>query len=246
MDFNFYVDESGDEGIDRGTQWFLIGGFLVRKKDDLEVSRAVDRVKSAIGQRDVRKALHWNELVRMHPKRLLIIKEFGELPIDLIICAMHKPSLVEKAVFRRKQWLYNYVTRHVVERLSWLVRDRTQGKGHVDLIFESRAHTSYADMKEYIDRLKAEPGSQIYGEVLGDPVPRTKQERKNLQIADALVGTCFSALEPNRYGMTDQSYMPYMQNLFYRRNGKLLSYGLKILPHDCPELLDANGWLKKI
>jgi len=69
MDFNFYVDESRDEGIDRGTQWFLIGGFLVRKEDDLEVSRAVDRVKNAIDQRDVRKALHWNELTRMHPKR---------------------------------------------------------------------------------------------------------------------------------------------------------------------------------
>lgn len=95
MDYNFYIDEAGDEGIDRGTQWFLIGGILARKADDLEVSRCVDKVKAAIKQRDLRKALHWKELARAHPKRLHIIREFGQLPVDLLVCAMHKPSILE-------------------------------------------------------------------------------------------------------------------------------------------------------
>lgn len=247
MDYNFYIDESGDEGIGRGTKWFMIGGILVRKDDDLVVSRSVDKVKAAIKQRDIRKALHWNELTRAHPKRLLIIKEFGQLPIDFLVCAMHKPSILEKQVFRQKQWLYNYVTRHLLERVSWLVRDKTSGKGHVDLIFENRSHTSYAEMKSYLDKLKAEPGTQIYGSVLGDPVSRTKDERKNLQIADAMVGACFNALEPNNYGMTDQAYMPYLRDRFYRRNGNLLSYGFKLLPHDAADsIANENDWIRRL
>jgi len=247
MDYNFYIDEAGDEGIGRGTQWFLIGGILVRKDDDLEVSHSVDKVKAAIKQRDMRKALHWKELSRAHPKRLHIIREFGQLPVDLLVCAMHKPSILEKQVFRRKQWLYNYVTRHLLERVSWLVRDKTKGKGHADLIFENRAHTSYAEMKAYLDQLKAEPGTQIYGAVLGDPTSKTKQERKNLQIADAMLGACFAALEPNSYGMTDQAYLPYIRGRFYRRNDNLLSYGFKLLPHDAAEsIANENSWIRDL
>ncbi len=247
MNYNFYIDEAGDEGIDRGTQWFLIGGILVRQCDDLEIGRSVNEVKRVIRQRNPRKALHWKDLVRAHPKRLHVIKEFGQLPVDLLVCAMHKPSILEKQVFRRKQWLYNYVTRHLLERVSWLVRDKTGGKGHVDLIFENRSHTSYHEMKTYLDQIKAEPGSQIYGAVLGDPEPRGKQERKNLQIADAMLGACFTALEPNTYGMTDQSYLPYIRERFYRRNGNLLSYGFKLLPHDAADdIIDRNDWIRSL
>nr|VFK15525.1 MAG: Protein of unknown function (DUF3800) [Candidatus Kentron sp. LPFa]VFK30777.1 MAG: Protein of unknown function (DUF3800) [Candidatus Kentron sp. LPFa] len=83
VNFNCYIDEAGDEGIDtNGSRWFLIGAVLVRKDDDLKVSRAVDRVKALIGQRNKRKALHWRELKRNHSKRLVVIKEFGDLPFD--------------------------------------------------------------------------------------------------------------------------------------------------------------------
>lgn len=127
------------------------------------------------------------------------------------------------------------------------MRDKTKGKGHADLIFENRAHTSYAEMKDYLDKLKAEPGTQIYGAVLGDPTPKTKQDRKNLQIADAMLGACFAALEPNSYGMTDQSYLPYIKDRFYRRNGNLLSYGFKLLPHDTADrIANEHEWFRSL
>ncbi|MBT8421031.1 MAG: DUF3800 domain-containing protein, partial [Gammaproteobacteria bacterium] len=120
MNFNCYIDEAGDEGIDtNGTRWFLIGGVLVREEEDLTISRSVDRVKTLIDQRDKRKALHWRELNRNHNKRLAIIREFGALSFDFVLCAMDKNRLTEKKVFKQKQRLYNYVTRILVERISW-------------------------------------------------------------------------------------------------------------------------------
>ncbi|VFN05899.1 MAG: Protein of unknown function (DUF3800) [Candidatus Kentron sp. G] len=106
MNFNCYIDEAGDEGIDTGgSRWFLIGGVLVRKADDLAISRAVDRVKALIGQRDRRKPLHWRELNRSHNKRLAVMREFGDLPFDFVLCAVDKDRLVEKKVFKQKQKL---------------------------------------------------------------------------------------------------------------------------------------------
>lgn len=242
--FNFYIDEAGDEGIDTGgTQWFLIGGILVAEQDDLAVSRAVDRVKAAIGQREPRRPLHWADIKRSHQKRLFAIQEFGQLPVSFILCAMHKPSLEEKAVFKRKQQLYNYVTRHVIERVSWLVRDVTSGQGFVSLIFEKRTNMSYEVLNDYLDRLKAQPASQLVGQVVGQAVPRAKDQCKNLQIADAYAGACFAAFEANALGMCDGSYIGFVRERFYRRNGNLFSYGLKILPHDCADRLrEGMDW----
>lgn len=244
MKYNFYIDEAGDEGIDTsGTRWFLVGGILVPKSEDLTVARAVDRVKKTIRQRNKSKPMHWSD-IRNQNKRLAVINEFGKLPVDFILCAMHKESIVEKAVFKKKQCLYNYVVKHIVERVTWRVRDLTEGKGLVDLQFESRASMSYSDLNNYLKAVASTPGSEVYGEVLGRAIPRTKN-LKNLQIADSYIGACFKAFEPNIYGMTDPSYVPFISDRFYRRGGNLLSYGLKVLPHDAAErLVEQNQWLK--
>lgn len=244
MRYTFYLDEAGDEGIDTGgTDWFVIGGILVRKEDDLQVARTVNRVKEAIGQRDPRRPLHWAELKRHHEKRLYVAREFARLPIRLIVCATHKPSLREKAVFKRKQWLYNFVTRHVIERVSWLVRDETEGQGHVDLVFEKRSNLSYEVLERYLDT-QVRVDAEVCDAVLGRVIPRGKDQSKNLQIADALVGACFGAFEPNRFGQTDPTYVQIVRSRLYRRQGNLMSYGLKLLPYDfATDGVDGLEWL---
>jgi hypothetical protein len=214
-----------------------------RNKVRAAYNKAEYLVKAAIGQRDARKALDWADIKRKHQKCLYVIREFGRLEVDFVLCAVHKPNLEEKAVFKRKQRLYNYATRHIIERVSWLVRDRTSGRGFTDLIFENRTNMSYPDLADYLDRLKSQPGSQLVGEVLGAPMARTKDQCKNLQITDAYLGACFCAFEPNRLGMRDTSYLRFIWERLYRRSGNLFSYGLKILPHDQAYRLRVElGW----
>jgi len=230
--YTFYIDEAGDEGIGtNGTQWFLIGGILVRKDDDLSVSRSVNAVKEGIRQRDFGQPLHWADLKRSHQKRLFLASEFAKQPIRLIVAAIHKPSLVGKPRPADKQWLYHFVTKHVLERVSWLVRDETERTGRVDLVFENRSNLSYSALCDYVDTVvKSDP--EVSDAVLGSITLRVKDQSKNLQIADACVGACFAALEPNEFGMTDDSYVQLLRPIFYRQAGSLMGYGLKLLPFD--------------
>ncbi len=246
-EYTFYIDEAGDEGIGTGgTAWFLIGGILVHKEEDRRVSQAVNRVKEQIGRGNKHHALHWRKLGRNHHKRLYAAQVFAEEPYRAIVCAMHKPSLRKTDQFKKKQYLYNYVTRHVIERLSWLVRDETAGQGKVDLLFEHRANLSYEDLASYIERhVKTDP--EVADHVLGSIQPRSKGQSKNLQIADSFLGACFSALEPNQYSITDPSYIRLLAKRFYRRHGHLFSYGLKLLPYDfATDNQDGLEWLEDL
>jgi len=100
VNFNCYIDEAGNEGIDTGgSSWFLLAGLLVAASQDLDVSRVVTFVKSEMGQRGPKRPIHWKE-IRDHNKRLLLAREFGSLSVHAIICGMYKPWILRKDVFR--------------------------------------------------------------------------------------------------------------------------------------------------
>lgn len=44
-EYNVYIDESGDEGINKGSKYFILTAIIVNKQKDLEISRAVDLIK---------------------------------------------------------------------------------------------------------------------------------------------------------------------------------------------------------
>ena len=41
MEYNAYIDESGDEGIRRGSKWFILTAIVVKKEDDLNLSKII-------------------------------------------------------------------------------------------------------------------------------------------------------------------------------------------------------------
>lgn len=45
-EYNVYIDESGDEGINKGSKYFILTAIILEKEKDLEVSKAVDRIKN--------------------------------------------------------------------------------------------------------------------------------------------------------------------------------------------------------
>lgn len=44
-EFNVYIDESGDEGINKGSKYFILTAIIVKKENDLEISKSVDLIK---------------------------------------------------------------------------------------------------------------------------------------------------------------------------------------------------------
>ena len=47
-EFNIYIDESGDEGINRGSKYFILTAIIVKKDNDLEISKYVDKIKISL------------------------------------------------------------------------------------------------------------------------------------------------------------------------------------------------------
>ena len=44
-EYNVYIDESGDEGMNKGSKYFILTAIIVEKTKDLESSRVVDKIK---------------------------------------------------------------------------------------------------------------------------------------------------------------------------------------------------------
>src|SRR3546814_6025402 len=73
---------------------------------------------------------------------------------------VHKPSLNEPETFQAEKFrLYFYLTRYLLERVSWLCRDHrraNEGDGTAEVIFSNRSYMSYDAMRPYLCRLRSE------------------------------------------------------------------------------------------
>lgn len=44
-EYNVYIDESGDEGINKGSKYFILTALIVDKEKDLEISKKLMKLK---------------------------------------------------------------------------------------------------------------------------------------------------------------------------------------------------------
>jgi hypothetical protein len=74
-EYNVYIDESGDEGINKGSKYFILTAIIVAKEKDLEISKSVDIIKKNL---ELNPKL-WNskdELIPVVREKLLGIAKF--------------------------------------------------------------------------------------------------------------------------------------------------------------------------
>jgi len=253
MDFNCYIDESGDEGIETGgSRWFILGALIVQKDLDFQTSVMVSRVKQKFGHDD-KFELQWKK-IRKHSQKLYICQEYQTEQWTFACVATDKthPFITQSKGLREKGVLYSYSTRLLLERLSWYARD--SGNGKALPIFEYRSNISYDKMREYFEQLRnwiPEEEIQIYWdnlEYLNFKI-LPKKQRRLLQASDNLCGMVKDGLEYDGYGNIEPRYVLSVGNRFYRRGSNLFSYGLKFLHANQTVLSDLKNeyeWLKII
>jgi len=249
--FNVYIDEAGDEGFKSidgrwvSSKWFIIGALVVPEEFDREMASVVNQIKDHLNVNNKLKPMHFAGL--RHRKRRYVIQQIANKGhFRLIIVGLHKPELIKDGPLKReKQYLYNYVTRYLLERVSWLANDYSR---KVNLIFENRGNTSYNELDLYVKDLLEDPNCQIRQGTFLSWKALNKGQSKNLQVADSLVSSVFAALEPDIYGNVEASYIKDLNDFFYRRKGNLFSYGLKLFPHpgNSENAQSKCPWLKDI
>ena len=251
VDFNCYIDETGDEGIETGgTRWFILGALIVKKDVDFQTSKMIERIKRTFGKNN-EWVLHWSK-IRKHDQKRYICNELHTEQWKFACVATDKthPFIIQSKGLREKDVLYFYSTRLLLERLSWYARDH--GNGKAIPIFEYRSSTSYNKMKEYFEQLRDwDPPSQIqisWNNLEYDNfkiIP--KKANRLMQASDCVCGAVSDGLEYSGYGLIEPSYILSLKEHFYRRSGNLFSYGFKFLhikSIELNKLKDEYEWLK--
>src|SRR3546814_15951877 len=69
-----------------------------------------------------RSTLHFREL--KHEQKIPYVRAIAAAPLRTVSVLVHKPSLNEPETFQAEKFrLYFYLTRYLLERVSWLCRD---------------------------------------------------------------------------------------------------------------------------
>lgn len=242
--FRAYVDESGDEGFvfredgSGSSRWFVISALVMRVKKDLSVVECLKETRKLLGK-PPKHPLHFVDL--KHEQRVPYVRRVGALSTRTISVMIYKPSIQEPEKFQNEKYLlYRYATRLLLERLSWLCRDHYingEGDRTCEVVFSNRSNMSYEDIRDYLNHLIENAGSQpnevqIQPEIIRPNEIRAVEHSKlaGLQAADAVASSLHFAVKRNRYGEAEPAYAQHLRKTFYRNKGQLHGYGLKLWP----------------
>jgi hypothetical protein len=242
-----YVDESGDEGFVRGaSEWFVISGVIIRRAIDLETVKVVDTVRTALNK-PAGKPLHFRHL--NHMQRVAYVAALAGQRMRTVSVMVHKPSITNVATMKKKNVLYFYASRYLLERVSWYCRDILQpneaGDGSAEIIFSNKGGMSYEDFRTYVDRLRNRSDVRIDWNVIKRDQISSKghAERRGLQIADAVASGYWNAVNRNALGLTEDRYARTLEPIAYAYKGRRIrSYGVKFVPDVTAMLKTQPAW----
>lgn len=254
--FVVYVDESGDEGFSFGrgsSEWFVLSAVITRRVEDLQLVKLVDEVRVALGKPE-RKPLHFRDL--RHEHRLPFVDKIANAPLRSISVCIRKPSILEPEKFHERFRLYFYGARYLLERVSWYCRDRKGprdlGDGSAALVLSNRSGMSCQELRQYLRLLKtqSDAGHEVrvdWSAIKPERVTALRPGgRAGLQVADAVAGSFYYALERSRHGFTEDRYARMLKPVVYKHQGRYLGYGLKFWPEDWARAIGTEGrfgWL---
>lgn len=132
-EYNVYIDEAGDEGINKGSKYFILTAIIVNKKDDLEISKKVDLIKSNL-EMNVKSQLHW-KLIKGYPNKKMIMEIVSNLDINIINIIVDTKSI--KLIPSNN--IYNYFSGYLYERICWFMQEKN---GIANINISSRGNLS--------------------------------------------------------------------------------------------------------
>jgi uncharacterized protein DUF3800 len=223
-----FIDESGDDGFStKSTEWLVVVAFVVHKARSAAAIENWGKCKIDAHRRPDER-LHWKNLE--HNAKKAVLRRVLECEFDVVAVAAHKPSFAPDEVLRLKcPTLYCFLTKFLVERLSWLAREHNC---KVNITFEDRPQVNFTELREYIFVKLKEPGvnTQISFEHLGGFNCKHVSQEVRLELADTMAGAIGNGLNNDAFGGIETSYALHLLPKIWARRGNLYSYGFKICP----------------
>lgn len=219
-EYNVYIDESGDEGINKGSKYFILTAIIVEKEKDLEVSKAVDSIKGKL-EMSIESQLHW-KLIKGYPNKKMIMETIKDLDITIINVIVDTKCI--KLIPSNN--IYNYFSGYLYERICWLMNERNS---IANINISSRGNLSKKNLSNYLNsnnHKKFELDSLKIKSIKIIP----NERKKLLQLADCCCSALFQALKYNN--SIHFKYIKEIKSKLYCKGKNLISYGLKLVPND--------------
>lgn len=222
-DCTLYIDEAGDLGIGKGTDWFILAGILVNKSDEKDIRLKIKDIRSKINVNEI----HFRKMVSFE-KKSYVVSELSKCNFKYITIIAD----TRKITFNRNNnvytqspslLLYNHMCRFLIERASWLLRDANLT---ADIMLSSRGTSRDRELIDYINKLITYKGNNIsnrFEKVLA----KSASSWDMLQLADVCATSMFNTHQLNGLEFLTPCHTYKLKSHLYRRNGDLLKYGIK-------------------
>lgn len=240
-----YIDEAGDEGFGKlasgavggQSRWLVLGACIVSAENDVLMAGWKDAI---VGRFPAKKSrdLHFREL--KHDQKVVVCQEIAKLPVGVCVTLSHKVTITGtkyEETFKKKGYLYNYLIRWLLERVTQACHKASPDGCSLRVIFSRRGGTNYQSMIDYLQLMRdgrevMRPVRSIVWDVLDIDSIAVENHSKwaGLQIADCVTSAFFSAVEPNLYGNYEPAYGRLLREKLLKRNGIILDCGVTPVP----------------
>lgn len=253
--FFAYIDEAGDEGFGKlaeannkgQSRWLILGACIVREQNDKLLPSWRNEVLDRFPKKKKRD-LHFRDL--NHDQKIVACQILGSKPIGFCGIFSNKITInshPKRDVFKNKGYLYNYLIRYLLERVSHTCKRAADRDGaltsELHVTFSRRGGTDYDSMREYLKFLrdgkeKFKPVRSIDWSIIDINSIRVEDHasRAGLQIADVFTSAFFLGFEENYFGNYEHQYGEYLaKRVISDTNNRIIDWGLTLIPK-----LDTN------
>lgn len=219
-----YIDEAGDLGIGKGSDWFVLAGIIVNKEEEPLIRDTIKNIRTKLNINEI----HFRKMASFD-KKSYAVAELSKCNFEYIVVIadtnkVNLSKLYSEYTERPSILSYNHICRYLIERASWLLRD----SGRIaDIVLSSRGTSRDADLIAYIkNKLIPFSGNQIEN-YFGNISAKSASSWDLLQLADVCATSMYNMHQHNGLGFITPCYAYRLQSHLYRHNGKLLKYGIK-------------------
>lgn len=222
--YTVYIDESGDLGAEKGTQWFVLSAVVVAKNQEKIIRDIMEKIKKTLNVREIHLTKISDYFKRAYIVQELSIADFTYMNIIFDTNKFDVSKIPNSIV------AYNYICKYLLQRVSWYLESINQV---ADVVLSARGTSRDQELIEYIqDKLMPYPGNNINKKCFNKIEAKSASIWDMLQLADVCATTTFLSYEKNKYGFRVPCFSKVLSNHLYRRFGKAESYGIKYFSPD--------------
>lgn len=219
-EYNVYIDESGDEGIKRGSKWFILTAVIVPKEYDSTLSQKIIDIKTSMNM-NRKDQLHWNKILKYDKKINIIYKLIAE-NFKIIHVAINTDQITTL----KSKDIYPYFMSYLIERVSYYIK---YNKAKCNIFISTRQDNN----KTRNEHLKNELiNKRRYHHIKTDCINIIKfidnRDRNLLQLADVC---CSSFAQAIKYNQDEHwEYVLKLKSNIWNYKGTIIGNGIKFYP----------------